>query len=134
MNKVILIGNLTKNPELATTPNGKSVCKFGLAVSRKVANANGDRETDFFNVTVWGATGENCNKYLVKGRKIGLVGRIELRNYEDKNGVKKLACDIIAEEVEFLTPAEGSSPSDIPPVTPKKKLDELKEPDEELPF
>ena len=67
MNKVILIGNLTKDPELSTTNSGISVCRFTLAVPRRFANAEGERETDFFNITVWRAQAENCNKYLKKG-------------------------------------------------------------------
>lgn len=137
MNKVILIGNLTRDPELSTTNSGTTVCKFGIAVNRTFVGKSGERETDFFNITVWGVMGENCHKYLRKGRKVGIVGRIELRNYET-DGVKKLACDIIASDVEFLSsPNEGGGQdyvSDAPAV-PKKKVSELTPlEDEELPF
>ena len=107
MNKVLLIGNLTRDPELGTTNNGNSVCKFGLAVNRSFTNKAGEREVDFFNVTVWSKLGENCAKFLKKGKKAAVTGRIETRTYEQE-GVKKSAFDIIADDVEFLSPAEGS--------------------------
>ena len=103
MNKAILIGNLTRDPELSTTNSGASVCKFGLAVNRRFTNKQtGEREVDFFNITVWSAQGENCHKYLRKGNKACVTGRIETRSYE-QDGVKKYAFDIIADDVEFLT-------------------------------
>ena len=108
MNKVFLIGNLTRDPELSTTNSGASVCKFGLAVQRRFTNKQtGEREVDFFDVTVWSAQGENCHKYLRKGNKACVTGRVEIRTY-DKDGVKMKAVDIIADEVEFLTsPSES---------------------------
>ena len=69
MNKVILIGNLTRDPELTDTANGTAVCRFAIAVSRDYAGADGNRETDFFNITVWNKQAENCGKYLKKGNK-----------------------------------------------------------------
>jgi len=103
MNKVILIGNLTKDPELATTTNGISVCRFTLAVSRKYKNAEGEYETDFLNVVVWRGQAENCHKYLRKGSKVAAVGAIQTRSYDAQDGTKKYVTDIVADEVEFLT-------------------------------
>jgi len=103
MNKAILIGNLTKDPELSTIPNGTAVCKFAIAVNRRFADASGERQTDFFNIVVWRAQGENCAKYLKKGSKVGIVGQIQTRTYE-QDGVKKFFTEIIADDVEFLTP------------------------------
>ena len=74
MNKVFLIGNLTRDPELSQLPSGVSVCKFGLAVNRNFTNSSGEREVDFFNITAWRGLGENCAKYLSKGRKVSVVG------------------------------------------------------------
>lgn len=105
MNKVILIGNLTNDPELSTTTNGVSVCKFGLAVKRKYKQD----ESDFFNITVWRGQGENAHKYLSKGNKAGISGSIQIRQYADKDGNKRYYTDIVADEVEFLTPKGNNS-------------------------
>ena len=104
MNKVILIGNLTRDPELSETPAGVAVCRFSVAVSRDYANSDGTRETDFFNITVWRRTAENCGKYLKKGNKVAIVGTLQNRSYEDKDGIKRNVTDIVASDVEFLTP------------------------------
>lgn len=104
MNKVILVGNLTRDPELTETPSGIAVCRFAIAVSRDYANSEGERETDFFNITVWRGRAENCGKYLKKGNKVAIVGSLQNRSYEDKDGIKRYVTDVIANEVEFLTP------------------------------
>lgn len=103
MNKVILIGNLTKDPELTTTNSGISVCKFTLAVPRRFQNAEGERETDFLNITVWRTQAENCNKYLKKGSKASVIGTIQTRSYDAQDGTKRYVTDIVADEVEFLS-------------------------------
>ncbi len=113
MNKVILVGNLTKDPELSTTSSGVPYCRFSLAVTRRFANAEGNRETDFFNITVWRAQAENCHKYLHKGSKAGVIGSLQTRSYEDKDGNKKYVTDIIADEVEFLSNKPSSSEDDF---------------------
>lgn len=101
MNKVFLIGNLTRDPELTETASGVSVCKFSIAVNRRT---NGDPKTDFYNITAWRGLGETVAKYAKKGNKIAVCGNIELREYEDREGHKRTAIDIIAQDVEFLTP------------------------------
>jgi single-strand DNA-binding protein len=90
MNKVILVGNLTRDPELSTTGSGVSYCRFSLAVQRRFANAEGNRETDFFNITVWRALADNCHKYLRKGSKAGVIGSLQTRSYDDKDGNKNM--------------------------------------------
>ena len=140
MNKVILIGNLTRDPELTETPSGVAVCRFAIAVSRDYANADGTRETDFFNITVWRGRAENCGKYLKKGSKIAIVGSLQNRTYEDKEGVKRTVTDIVASEVEFLssggTRENGGDDFDDIPVKPVRssntKLTEVE--DDTLPF
>lgn len=112
MNKVILIGNLTRDPELTETPSGVAVCRFSIAVSREYATADGNRETDFFNITVWRGRAENCGKYLKKGNKVAIVGNLQNRSYEDKDGIKRNVTDIIASEVEFLTPKSSEQPDE----------------------
>lgn len=103
MNKVFLIGNLTRDPELSETNSGIAVCRFGLAVNRQYSSSDGERETDFFQVTAWRGTGENVARYCKKGHKVAVVGSIQMRNYEDREGVKRTAVDIVAQDVEFLT-------------------------------
>ena len=102
MNKVYLIGNLTRDPETQTTANGISICRMGIAVPRRYANQEGVRETDFFNVTAWRATADNCAKFLKKGNKIAVTGSIQMRNFERQDGSKGMSVDIVADEVEFL--------------------------------
>ena len=103
MNKCILIGNLTKDPELTTTTNGVAVCRFSIAVSRRYSNSDGERETDFLNIVVWRSLGENCHKFLKKGSKVGVVGNIQSRSYDAADGTKRYVTEIVAEEVEFLS-------------------------------
>ena len=110
MNKVILIGNLTRDPELTQTNSGISVCRISIAVSRRYANQDGSRETDFFKVTAWRAIAENCAKYLKKGSKIAVVGSIQNRSYEGTDGTQKFTTDIMADEIDFLsTKNEGEA-------------------------
>lgn len=104
MNKVFLIGNLTRDPELTETSGGVSICRFAIAVNRNYSGADGERKTDFFNVTAWRGLGETVSRYAKKGNKVAVSGTIELRNYEDSTGAKRTAVDIIAQDVEFLTP------------------------------
>jgi len=136
MNKVYLIGNLTKDPELTETPNGIAVCKFSIAVNRNYSSADGTKETDFFNITAWRKQAETVAKYTSKGNKVAVVGSIQLRSYEVE-GVKKQAVDIIANEVEFLTPKSGSSDQgERESFTPAKKKPKLEafDDDNDSPF
>ena len=112
MNKVFLIGNLTRDPELTETPSGVPVCRFSIAVNRNYASQDGERQTDFFNVTAWRAMGETIARYTKKGNKVAVVGSIQMRNYEDNQGVKRTAVDVIAQDVEFLTPKAGGDSFD----------------------
>lgn len=100
MNKVILMGRLTRNPELKTTPNGVSVCSFTLAVNRRFKNANGDYDADFINCIAWRQTAEFISKNFVKGRMIAIAGSLQTRNYE-KDGKKHFITEVSAEEVAF---------------------------------
>ena len=135
MNKVILVGNLTRDPELTETPSGVAVCRFAIAVSRDYANADGTRETDFFNITVWRGRAENCGKYLKKGNKVAIVGSLQNRSYEDKDGIKRNVTDVIANEVEFLTPKGMQSEDEVPVVTAKRERPQLEAIDDnQLPF
>lgn len=106
MNKAFLIGNLTKDPELKTTQSGLSVCKFTIAVNRKFKDAQGKQVTDFIPIITWRELAENCAKYLAKGRKAAVVGEIQTRSYDSQDGTKRYVTEIIASEVEFLTPKQ----------------------------
>ena len=134
MNKVILVGNLTRDPELTETPNGIAVCRFSIAVQRDYANAEGTKEADFFNITVWRGRAENCGKYLKKGNKVAVVGSLQTRSYEDKDGIKRNVTDIVASEVEFLTPksAQGDDEAPATEVRRRPQLEAID--DNQLPF
>ncbi|MBR5439292.1 MAG: single-stranded DNA-binding protein [Clostridia bacterium] len=132
MNKVYLIGNLTRDPELSETTSGIAFCRFSIAVNRTFANADGNREADFFNITVWRNQAENCSKFLKKGSKVAVVGSLQNHSYEDKDGIKRTLTDIVASEIEFLS--TGNRAEDIEPV--KKGSPTLTEVDDDndLPF
>ena len=136
MNKVFLIGNLTRDTELSETNGGVSVCRFGIAVNRRFSSQDAERQTDFFNVTAWRALGETVARYTKKGNKVAVVGSIQIRNFEDNAGQKRTYVDIIADEVEFLTPKGGSSDEDYSaPAAPRKKPAlEMIDDDSDIPF
>ena len=123
MNKVILIGNLSKDPELSTTTSGISVCKFDIAVQRRF-ETNGERETDFFKIIAWRGLADNCARFLSKGRKAAVVGSLQTRTYYDKDGVKRYVTEIVADEVEFLSPKEERNEPKLSPA-PEEIQDEL---------
>lgn len=111
MNRVILIGNLTKDPELRYTPNGVAVTTFTLAINRPRTNQAGERETDFINVVAWQKLADLCATYLRKGRQAAVEGRLQTRSYDNKEGKKVYVTEVVAENVQFLgakTGAEGS--------------------------
>ena len=110
MNKIILIGRLTKNPDLRYTQAGKAVCSFTLAVDRPYS---GDKkEADFINIVVWNKVGENCAQYFSKGRKAAVQGRLQIRSYEDDSGKRKYVTEVVANSVEFLEWGEKKSSDD----------------------
>ena len=109
MNRVILIGNLTRDPELKYTPSGVPIATFGLAVNRVTKNAQGERDVDFFNVVAWRQRAEFVSQYVSKGRKVVIEGRIQTRNYVAQDGTKRYAFDIQADSVETLDSPRDSS-------------------------
>jgi single-strand DNA-binding protein len=110
MNKVILIGNLTKDPELRYTPNGVAVATFTLAINRPRTNQAGEREADFINIVAWQKLADLCATYLRKGRQAAVEGRLQTRSYDNKEGKKVYVTEVVAENVQFLggKPGEGS--------------------------
>ena len=132
MNKVFLIGNLTRDPELTETPSGVPVCRFAIAVSRDYADSQGNRETDFFNITTWRGKAETCGKYLKKGNKVAVCGSLQNRSYEDKDGIKRTVTDVIASDVEFLTPKQSEEESVVSVKRDRPQMEEID--DNQLPF
>jgi len=106
MNKLTIIGNLTRDPELRTTPNGVPVCDFTVAVNRRMRRdgQTGQPETDFFRVTAWRQLGENCAKFLAKGRKVCVMGPVSARTYQGNDGTTRVSLEVTADDVEFLSP------------------------------
>lgn len=104
MNRVVLVGRLTKDPELRYTPSGVAVATFTLAVNRSFTNQQGDREADFINCVVWRKPAENVANFLKKGSLAGVDGRIQTRNYEGQDGKRVYVTEVVAESVQFLEP------------------------------
>lgn len=102
MNKALLIGRLTRDPELRSTSTGRNVCQFSIAINRNFTNANGEREADFINCVVWDKQAENLVKYQKRGNQIAVDGRIQTRNYEDKDGKRVYVTEILANSISFL--------------------------------
>ena len=134
MNRCFLIGNLTRDPELATTNSGVSVCRFSLAVTRNFSNADGEREADFLNIIVWRGQAENCHKYLKKGSKCAVTGSIQTRSYYSQDGSKRYVTEIVADNVEFLNSKSSGDGQDKVAVDNKEvaKLEPID--DDTLPF
>lgn len=101
MNICYLVGNLTKEPEMVQTD--KALCKLSIAVRESYTKGDGTRPSQFFNVAVWGKIGESCGKFLKKGSKVAIVGKMQNRSWEDKDGTKRYAMEVVATEVEFLS-------------------------------
>lgn len=138
LNKVILTGRLTANPELKTTTSGVSVTTFSIAVQRNFKNADGSYGTDFINITAWRSQAEFITRYFEKGQLITVVGSLQSRNYEDKTGAKRTAFDVVVEEALFAESKRDASraPSEFkaPAETGGNSMDFEEVSDDELPF
>lgn len=133
LNKVVLIGRLVRDPELRYTPaEGVPVANFTIAVDRPFSNQKGEKETDFIRIVTWKKQAENCASYLSKGRLVAVEGRLQIRSYEDREGVKRIAAEVVARNVVFLesrrTTEESGSSFD------SQDVDELNITDEDVPF
>lgn len=111
INRVVLVGRLTKNPELRYTPNGVAVTSFTIAVNRPFSNQQGEREADFIPVVVWRRQAENAANYLAKGSLAGVDGRIQTRNYENNEGRRVYVTEVVADSVQFLEPKGARRPT-----------------------
>jgi len=130
MNKIVLIGRLTKDPELKFTPGaGTAVATFILAVDRKFKR-EGQPETDFIPIVVWGKQAENTANYTAKGKLVGIAGRIQTRNYEAKDGTKRYVTEVVAEEVQFLEWVKSNKTTN----NNINNYEEIAEGDEDIPF
>ncbi len=109
LNRIILIGRLTRDPELRYTPNGAAVASFTLAVDRNRKNAQGERETDFINIVAWQKLGELCANYLSKGKLAAVEGELHIRSFDGQDGQKRWVTEVVADNVRFLSPKEGTS-------------------------
>lgn len=112
MNKVILIGRLTKDVDLKYIQEGKAVANFTLAVDRPFKNQQGEKEADFIRIVVWGKQAENCGNYIRKGRLVAVSGRLQTRSYETEDGQRKYITEVVAGEVKFLDRAKESEQSE----------------------
>ena len=140
MNKVFIVGNLTRDPELRTVRDGISVCSFTVAVNRRIRNAEaGQPEADFFRVTAWRGLGENCSRYLAKGRKVAVTGSVSVSTYTGNDGTTRATLEVTADDVEFLSPrGEGGEVPAAPrpqaaPAAPQSN-GFVQVDDDELPF
>lgn len=114
MNKLFIVGNLTRDPELRTTQSGLSVCSFTVAVNRRRAQG-AEPQADFFRVSAWRQLGENCSKYLAKGRKVAITGPVTVSTYEAQDGSTRATMEVTADDVEFLTPKGEQQPAENAP-------------------
>ena len=115
LNRCVLIGRLTKDPELRFTQGGTAVCSFTLAVDRNFKSASGERETDFIDIVVWRQQGENCANYLAKGKLAAVDGQLCVRSYETQDGQKRKAYEVVADQVRFLSPKTNEGTTAEPP-------------------
>ncbi|MDE6029080.1 MAG: single-stranded DNA-binding protein [Clostridiales bacterium] len=141
MNKIILIGNLTRDPESGSTQGGVNFTRFTIAVNRPFTNSAGERVADYFDIICWRQLAERCAKYLFKGSKVGINGYVQRRQYEDRDGIKRTSFDVVADEVEFLTPRNttggtgrdqmqgGYTPEEPHPISDMQPVD-----NDDLPF
>lgn len=134
MNKLTIIGNLTRDPELRTTQSGVSVCTFSVAVNRRQNRQNGQQEADFFRVSAWRELGENCAKWLIKGKKVCVIGPVSVSTYTGQDGKTYSNMEVTAQDVEFLSPAGQTEPEPAPKVDQQSGMQQVAMGDDELPF
>jgi single-strand DNA-binding protein len=113
LNRIVLVGRLTRDPELRSTASGTAVANFTLAVDRQRSNAQGERQADFIRIVVWGKQAETCTSYLSKGRLVAVDGRLQISAYQGQDGQNRTSAEVVAESVRFLSPrpANGSAPA-----------------------
>lgn len=130
MNKVFLVGNLARDPEVRYTTSGKAVASFSIAVNRFSGNGNGQNTVDFIPIVAWDKLAEICESYLSKGSKILVEGRMQVRNYEGKDGIKRYVTEVVAQKIEFMGGKKQTANSSNDPTGMGSEV----YPDEEVPF
>lgn len=135
LNKVFILGNLTRDPELKYTPQSNAVTKLGVAVNRQYKGSDGElkKETDFFTVVVWGKAGENCSKFLAKGRPVFIEGRLQTRSYETQDKQKRTVTEIVADNVQFLGGRDDRHEADDRPRETQAEQEPMSA-DDQIPF
>ena len=114
LNRIVIIGRLTRDPEMRQTPSGTAVCAFTLAVDRSFKSAEGNKETDFVPVIAWRQLGETCGRYLSKGKLAAVDGRLQIRTYQAQDGSKRTAAEVVADNVRFLSPKDHNEAGYFP--------------------
>ena len=125
MNKIILIGNVTKDPEKRATQSGNSVCSFTLAANRRFAGPDGNKITDFFRINAWRQLADVCGRYVTKGMKVSVIGELQPRTYEAKDGTTRTSLEVSADEVEFLSSKEEKTEKPKPSAFSDISTDDL---------
>ena len=125
LNQVVLIGNLARDPELRYTPDGTPVTSFTVAVNRPFINRQGEREADFVPIVVWRKRAETCSEYLMKGSQVAIEGRLQVRNYEDKDGIRKWVTEVVARRVDFLQRLKKQFPSQVSEEETQNEIDRV---------
>jgi single-strand DNA-binding protein len=131
MNRTLLVGRLTRDPELRYTPSGAAVATFTLAVNRTFTNQQGEREADFINCVVWKRAAENAANFLKKGSLAGVDGRLQSRSYEGQDGKRVFVTEVVAESVQFLEPKQGGGGSNV---SSQQQDESIEIDDSDLPF
>ena len=142
INRVVLVGNLTRDPELRHTPSGTAVCSLRLAVNTRRKDSSGQwvEKPNYFDITVWGQQGENCAQYLAKGRSVGVDGRLEWREWDAQDGTKRQAVEVVADSVQFLggrgegEGGFGGGNQYVPATAPTSPGDDFAPADDDIPF
>ena len=133
MNQIILIGNLTRDPELRYTPEGTPVASFTVAVNRSFVNREGEREADFIPIVVWRKRAETCAEYLMKGSQVAIDGRLQVRTYEDKDGIRRWVTEVVAQGIEFLQRLKRQPSPEVPEEKVENEIDKVPSPELEEP-
>ncbi len=133
MNKTLLVGRLTRDPEVKNTTNGKAVATFTLAVDRRFKNANGQKEADFVPIVVWDKSAESVGKFTSKGSMVSVCGRLQVRSYDASDGTKRYVTEVIADEVNFLSSNTPKQENFTPKVT-IEEVDLADADEDEIPF
>lgn len=134
MNLLIITGNLTRDPESRTNQDGKTVCNFTVAVNRRRTQQNQRPEADFFRVAAWGRMGENCQKFLSKGRKVSVVGSVSVHTYQAQDGTTRASMEVFAQDVEFINSNNACGQQDAPSGDVQPNMTPVNLGDRELPF